>query len=408
VAWRFRGAVALTYVLFAPTSAWAQSLDLSLRGAVWSSDRAGTDRGEFATGEAWARARLPVNDNVRLQGEAWAEVGDRGALDADVREAEIVATFRGLELRAGRQVIAWGRADRINPTDVVGARDLRRLNVDDGDDRLGVTTVTASFADGDGVFQALWIPEFRVTEPPLAGPPNGLASVDRKPDGASRQGALRYDRSGDRFDWSLTWASLYDRTPWLGLQSAPGTAPRVTRSFPRMEMVGADTATTLGAWGVRAEAAAYWHDFAGQTPAAAYAPRLFASLGADRKFGESLDLNLQALLRLNQTLAPNGAPQPMSAGLASSNEILHGAWRKTIVGAAGRLKRELFRNQGWIEVSGAAYQGGGASLQTRLSWSPVDNWRLSLGADYFEGSRNSFFGAVNKNKSIFLEMRRGY
>ena len=50
-----------------------------------------------------------------------------------------------LDVRAGRQIIAWGRADGVNPTDNLSGQDLTLLVPDDVDRRLGTTAVRASY-----------------------------------------------------------------------------------------------------------------------------------------------------------------------------------------------------------------------------------------------------------------------
>ena len=54
-----------------------------------------------------------------------------------------------LDVRAGRQIIAWGRADGLNPTDNLTGEDLTLLAPDDDDRRLGTTALRASYYLGD-------------------------------------------------------------------------------------------------------------------------------------------------------------------------------------------------------------------------------------------------------------------
>ena len=61
-----------------------------------------------------------------------------------IREAYLDLSHGPLDLRIGKQIIAWGRADRINPTDNLTPRDYTLLVPDDDDQRLGTPAVKAT------------------------------------------------------------------------------------------------------------------------------------------------------------------------------------------------------------------------------------------------------------------------
>ena len=70
-------------------------------------------------------------------------------MTGELREAFVDVRLGRLDLRAGRQIIAWGRADGVNPTDNLSGQDLTLLVPDDDDRRLGTTAVRASYYVGD-------------------------------------------------------------------------------------------------------------------------------------------------------------------------------------------------------------------------------------------------------------------
>jgi hypothetical protein len=110
-------------------SAAHAEVETSWRVAAWSGDRLGqAEEGALANAEAWVRAAAAPSEGVGLRFEAWvaADPVGLGGGEADIREASVTLTPGPLRLTAGRQIHAWGRSDRINPTDLIGARDLRR------------------------------------------------------------------------------------------------------------------------------------------------------------------------------------------------------------------------------------------------------------------------------------------
>ncbi len=119
-----------------------------------------------AHGRAESTSRFGQRLKVKIAGRADAEIG----LDSDTQvgieryEAEIWDTYAdayldNLDLRFGRQIVAWGTADLLSPNDVVNPRDLRRGFLVEVDDlRRPVLALSATTYTGPLSLQALWIP----------------------------------------------------------------------------------------------------------------------------------------------------------------------------------------------------------------------------------------------------------
>src|SRR3989475_11139578 len=61
------------------------------------------------------------------------------------REGYLDLRLGALDVRLGRQIIAWGRADQINPTDNLTPRDFTLLVPEDADQRSGTTGARATY-----------------------------------------------------------------------------------------------------------------------------------------------------------------------------------------------------------------------------------------------------------------------
>ena len=131
--------------------------------------------------------------------EGWTALrGPFGDADAtgEAREAFVDVRFGRLDLRLGRQIVAWGRADGVNPTDNVTAEDLTLLAPEDDDRRLGTTAARASYYLGGVSVTGLWLPEFRAHRFALPAPPGGLTFVQDGPDWPADQWAMRIEQTG--------------------------------------------------------------------------------------------------------------------------------------------------------------------------------------------------------------------
>lgn len=387
-------------------------LELSGRASAWSSDRTGTDEGIEAAVEVWLRFRQGLGEKAALRVEGWAGINPdgTGTLAGDVREAQLQLTAGGVKVSAGRQVSVWGRADRINPTDVAAARDYRRLTEDEDDNRLGLTGASLALPLAGGTLAAHWLPEFRATVLPivLAGP--GFASRQEKPDAPETQFALRYERFGSRLDWSVTYAQVADRTPWLAIDRRVVGAPMLVLHHPRLTMLGGDLATTisdfgLGDFGLRLELAGYDYASSATRGQAGRVPRFAGVLGVDRSFRGQWSVIAQAVLRLNRSSALAQGASPL---VSDRNNLIHSAWRDTILGGTIRVRKGLAGDRAAIEATVAAFSGGGNYVQLKASHRLNDTLRLSLLAERHGGARGTFFGQLRPNNTVSFAVRAGF
>jgi hypothetical protein len=395
-----RAGLAFALAFAAAGSGQAQTLETSVRLGAWSGARLSdpNDRAS-AGGEVWVRAQAPLGENARARLEAWAgsDPLGRGQTGGDVREASLGA----VTLTLGRQLFAWGRADRVNPTDVLAARDYRRLTEDDADQRLGLAAVSLAAPLAGGTLSAHWAPEFRATRLPQDFTLSGLGVRSAEPRGASRQGALRYERFGDRLDWSLTVADVSDRIPWLDLEPAAGR-PRLVLRHPRLTMIGGDLASTLGAFNLRAEAATYRYRASETGASGGRAPTFYGVIGADRDFPGQWNVLAQAGVRVSE-------PLPGRQGLlAARNAVIQGAWRDTVTAGFVRVRKGLGQDRGALEATAAGFSAGGHYLQARATLKLADGVRLIAQAERFEGAATSYFGRLSDNSLASISVRIGF
>ena len=387
----------------------ARSFTGSVRAGYWSSTRDLDTREPLGAGMVWLKGSTPLGARVSLFGEGWAAL--RGPVHSshgtvELREAFVAIASGSLELRLGRQILAWGRADGVNPTGNLAAEDLTLLTPDDADRRLGTTTAVASYFVGGASVSAVWLPEFRGHRFPL--PAGGGSFVHERPDWPGDQWAARVERTGGSVDWSASYFQGLDLTPDL----APGgTTGLVILNHHRVRVIGADAATTVDRFGVRVEGAYTRTADANGADPFGKTPFLFAVVGADRTYFEGrFNLNVQYLWRHLSSYRPTRDDDASeTASLASLQAILSSQTRRTQHGASMRASYKWLHETLETEWAAIGYASpGGIAMRPKITYAVNDRVSAIAGAEVFRGETNSLFQLLRPNSVAYLEARWGF
>ena len=378
------------------------AVEQSARLSVWSSDRLNRNTDVVPSLDVWIRANADVTETVSVRIEGWAGLNPSGTGEpgGDIREAVVDLKIDGARLVAGRQMFAWGRADRINPTDVISSRDQRRLVDEDEDNRRGLASISLSLPLAGGTFGLHWLPEFRPTILPQILSQSGLAISEIRPRHSEHSVAARYERFGEKVDWSVTFSSAPGRTSLLGL-SRSATVSVLNLCYPWLKMLGADLATTIGNYGLRFEAAGYDYNRSGLATAITRVPRFAATLGVDRSFLGQWSVIVQAALRVSTRTGETGA-------LAARNATIQGAWQPVIFGSFARVRKGFSGDRGSVEVVGASFTGGGALGQIKGSYALRDGVRITALLERYAGPQESYLGRLRVNNLFMMGLRAGF
>ena len=382
----------------------------SVRAGYWSSTRDLDPEDHLGAGMIWLKSTRQVSSRVSFLIEGWTALrGPAGNADAtgELREAFVDLRFGRLDVRAGRQIIAWGRADGLNPTDNLTAEDLTLLAPDDDDRRLGSTALRASYYLGDVSVTAVWLPEFRGHRFPLPPAP-GVTFVSDRPEWPGDQWALRIEQVGRAVDWSASYFQGRDLTPDLGVLAAmPDRETAIVLSHHRVHVFGADMAANLGRIGLRAESAYVdTEDAAGRDPFTKN-PFLFVVVGGDRTFREYLNLNVQYVYRfVRGHRSVHTGLSPTEAGVAELQEILNSQTTRVQHGASFRVSYKWLRETLEGECAAAGFFGpDGLALRPKVTYTATDHWKVLVGAEIYRGDSSSVFGLLRPNSTAYLEAR---
>jgi hypothetical protein len=232
----------------------------SISGSAYSGDRSLSHVGGIGvaalntSGKARTElGRLAWNGSAMAQSRSRSESPYRGGV---VRELNWQAPLGdSVDLRVGRLLPAWGRADGINPTDNLSPRDYTQLGSEADDMRFGNegAQLTVSLPGGNDSLGAWVFPRGasnRVSLPAQAG-------LSYRVDGPGDDGlwAFKWDHSGPGLDASLSYVDGTDLMPDVRLVGLSAAGAVVALGNARQQVLGADLSVQDGPRVWRAEAA---------------------------------------------------------------------------------------------------------------------------------------------------------
>jgi hypothetical protein len=268
-----------------------------VRGDVYAGKAQNVNNAEMKAGygELGLQLRLRKDEH----GDGYAEVRFRDGLQSgsrgpvlDVREAYVNGYFGPLDIRLGKQIIVWGRADVLNPTSNITPNDLRVRSPVEDDRRVGNIGARGFLNFQPFRLEGVWMPMYVATELPAAKLPQYVYFGDTRypPPHLDRGlGAGRLHLELPAVDMSVSFLHGYAPLPGLTLESYTyginPTAIRISRTAYDHNVVGFDFSTVIGDYlGIRGEAA-YRRPIDYKNRPYTPRPDLQYVLGVDHSFG---------------------------------------------------------------------------------------------------------------------------
>jgi hypothetical protein len=375
----------------------------SVRASYWSSDRDLSAGEHFAAGSFWLKAEGKYSAGVSYLAEGWAAARaheGRASEAAELREGYIDLRIGNFDTRIGRQIIAWGRADGINPTDRLSPNDLRALVPENDDRRMGTSAVRTTYYADRLAMSAYWLPSFRANR--ISLPPEVAGAVEERERWVGESWALRVEETGRAIDWSISYARVLDVSPDLIEHRVPGGQPWIELAHHQIRSVGVDVAGTLGRFGLRGEAAFLQTEDANGLDPRTKNREVFVVAGADRTFAGDWNVNLQYLFK--QVFGFRDAST--ANGIAWQQSIFSGQAARVQHGMSARVGTKWLHDTFEADLSGAGYFGPrGFVIRPKLSYAVTDQLRLLAGTEIYRGDEASLFGLLRPNSTAYVEMR---
>ena len=385
----------------------------SVRADYFSKDKSFSGRAGYAVGSIWANATAQEVAGIRTYFDARLQGQDltRGSrVSADLREAYAQTAIGEFDLRVGRQITVWGRADKVNPTDAWSTRDYTLLVPNDEDQRLGVASLQGTWNHGAYRIIGLWQPEWRSPVVPIPPLPPGVSLRNVTPADPAGQFGTKLDHSGEGVDWSLSYSHSISRTPDFAIVSQGSHDASVGLLYRHVEVIGADAAIPVGQYGLRAEIA-----YTNTGNRDGYDPlaqnnNVFAVLGAERTFGGELNINAQYLYRRTFDLhAADPLADPGVRLLALEERLLSNQIATNMHGASLRINYKAWNETLEMELAGVVWlKNGDSAIRPKVTYAFTDRLKGILGGDVYRGPAQSFFGRFNPTSAAYAELQLGF
>ncbi|MBN1130114.1 MAG: hypothetical protein JXA71_14075 [Chitinispirillaceae bacterium] len=410
---------------------------LAISGYVKGALFGGQDNAENAiVSGSYAQSALKLDAEKTGMGRAFAELRlnagyARGtAFTAmDVREAWVSVSPGLFDIRLGRQILPWGRADAINPTNSITPRDQTALSSEFDDTRMGNELLQIKAKIGPSRIQGIWIPCYRPDVLPLEGaeiPPAITIADPVYPDRRFTNGgyAVRIDVIGPSIDGSVSYYNGYATLPGFDGSLGQAGMSLIPRAY-RMHAAGADFSAAVGPIGLRGEAAIkYPFDGYDRTM---HVPNPYAQyvLGLDKSVGKASFLiqysglyviDYRALPEpvLTDPLDPAAqqryAFERASAGIKKINRLFTG----TVDGISHALTGNVHWNTlyetlhltmgGMYDVTTKDY-----AINPSASYDIADAVSLAVGGRYLDGPEGNLNHIISNLMSfVYTELRMSF
>jgi hypothetical protein len=291
-----------------------------MRSTLYLGEVPESNQGEIKSG--YGEFSLKLKASKASFGSAFTEVRFRKGYEFNdyvteftVREAYVNAYLGPFDFRIGHQIVAWGRADGINPTDNITPKNMLVRSPDE-DDRREANFLLRTFFNAHPVrIELIWVPFFRSSVVPtnLIPFPSGISLADPDyPDASLKNGAVAAKLNLELAALDFSFSYFNGHYPFAGISySFPDPlSPALDiflKSF-RVNVLGADFSTTVGGFGLRGEAGYTipYGDY--QYHVHVPNPDLHYILGVDKEFSGGFSIIFQYIGRTVLDFTPLVAP----------------------------------------------------------------------------------------------------
>ncbi len=410
----------------AATTEEAEAKGYELNGFVRSTGYLSGEEVQSVYGEAG----LLLQANSGNWGSAFTELRFRSGheygvefFELNVSEAYVDVSFWRFDLRLGKQIVVWGRADGFNPTNNITPQNTTVRSPDSDDMRIGNFLSRAYFNLSPQIrLEGIWVPQYSPTVLAFKVadlPDNITIGEGAYPDAGLGNSAFaaRLNLEFSAFDGSISYARGYNPMPGIKLKSID-MATAATELIPaayQQQVFGLDFSTAIGSWGLRGESAYRITEEQHDGLSNYYIPYsdLYFVVGLDRVWGD-FSLLVQYVGRhqpdFEKLVIPSDPLQSLYPQLENYNRLFANQtdqYRQAItLGPTLSLFYETLN----LELF-AMYDltTGETMVVPQVVYKPADGMAITLGGNYYQGDSGTLYDLIEDSyNSVFCELKLAF
>jgi len=399
-----------------------------LRSVLFIGKVPNVEEAELKSGYGEAALKLKVRK--QSFGDAFAEIRfrrgyefKRSISETNLREAYLNVYAGPFDFRIGHQIVVWGRADGLNPTDNITPKNLLVRSPDEDDRRQANFLIRSTYNHYPLRLEAIWVPAYESSYVPIdliPFPPGVMLIGPDYPDARIMNSAFAFRLNWEKpsFDGSLSYFNGHNPFPGISaniLILAPNNL--FIEAFPksyRLHILGADFQTTAGPYGLRGELAYRRPHQDHQRFIHIPNPDLYYIFGIDKEFSGDLNVILQYIgrhvfdfMELERPINPLDIP---SYELAQKNRMIASQQDRLSHSLSFRIEKKLLHETMSVEVLGLIHiTSDEFLLRPMLTYDIADALNVTVGGEVFAGQKNTLFDTIDSTlNSVFLELRASF
>ncbi|GAX61285.1 hydrolases of the HAD superfamily [Candidatus Scalindua japonica] len=344
-----------------------------------------------------------IFDNDNYSSSYIDEFENRGVrrLSFDLEEYYAEFNFNSFDLKIGKQIFSWGKADGFNPTDNLNPRDYIDLFVEE--EKIGVPAINLTYYWKNFTFDFVFIPTYTPTRLPLINARHSFLDPETQfvingrelpaDKLSSSQTAIRILRHISGWDLSVSYYDGYDDLTLATVESDQSLTPR----YNRTRVVGVDLATTFGGLGIHGEAAQFFYDGSKDEDYLQYI------LGIDYTWTNVIyDHDIFLILEYmgdNTTQSREDKRPAFASGLGR-------VFRNSLLSTITYKFSETFELE--TKLANNLDHHMSYVINPEINYDITDELKLTVGIDFIEGTQTTFFGQFDNDDRGYFFLRYSF
>ena len=319
-----------------------------------------------------------------------------------------------VDIRFGKQIMAWGKADEINPTDILNPQILNNVTEEKSIRKIGLTALKTTWKFREYYLECIWKLEFdymRILEIGSRWSFFSIPGIDKLPapvlpgnKPGDTEWAFKLSRTISMYDFSLSYFDGWDNifTPEFSFYPRGDMLyPILERlAFHRTKMYGFDFAGSVRSFGLWGEGAYFRTEDGGGTSSMIKNPYFQFVVGSDYTFDNGIRINLQYLKEYitkidddTEKVSEEAIISRLGFGLPIQEAVTCRLEKKFGFGEVNSF--EIFTLYDTKD--------NGMLLRPCVKYSPEDAVMFEVGFIFFDGDEKSLFGRFGRNDEAYVK-----